>query len=282
MKLRADPLRGRPVGGLLDQDVTEAESSRRAQVTKRARSDSLRTRVSRWRSTNGRASSGSSSSAASVENSLPTTAAREITARTPGPRRSRRADSSAWIVGGIVISPRSASPSRELVERVCWTDEGCPRLAERARRALALRRPDRRARGGRPAGAKSDRARAVRARAGSCVQGVAARPARSLLEQLLAREAAEQHHGGLPRLLGQVLDRVEQRRLRPVDVLEDHDHRSVSRQCFEQASGRPEDLLAITGGPRVADRVLEALGERPCLVADRRATLHRARGRRAG
>ena len=62
---------------------------------------SLRARVSRWRATNARASSGRRSTAAWAENSLPTTAARVITARSPGPRRSRRADSSAAIVGGI-------------------------------------------------------------------------------------------------------------------------------------------------------------------------------------
>ena len=50
---------------------------------------------------NARAFSGSRSTVASAENSLPTIAAREITARSPGPSRSRRADSSASIVGGI-------------------------------------------------------------------------------------------------------------------------------------------------------------------------------------
>ena len=56
------------------------------------------------RATNSRASSGSRSTVASAENSLPTTAARLITARSPGPRRSRRADNSAAIVGGIASS----------------------------------------------------------------------------------------------------------------------------------------------------------------------------------
>ncbi len=93
-----------------------------------------------------------------------------------------------------------------------------------------------------------------------------AAPAGSPLEQLRSGDANEQDRR-FPHPLGQVLDQVEKGGLGPVHILEEDDQRSVSRQCFEQASGRPEDLLAITGGPLVANRVLEALGEWPCLVA---------------
>ena len=54
VKLRADPLRGRPVGGLLDQDVAEPEPlAGPADETGPIRS--LRTRASMCRATNGRA-----------------------------------------------------------------------------------------------------------------------------------------------------------------------------------------------------------------------------------
>ena len=86
---------------------------------------------------------------------------------------------------------------------------------------------------------------------------LADRPGRTLFEQLRPGEAEEQDRDPAPPL-GEVCDQVEQGRFGPVDVLEDHDDRSLSRNRLEQPQKREEDLLASDrgiAGDRVADRL---------------------------
>ena len=94
VKLRPQALRGRSVSRLLDQDVTEAKAPRPRPGAGAGAMNSLRARVSRCGAERARVL-GQEVERGLAENSLPTMAAREITARSPGPSRSRRADSSA-------------------------------------------------------------------------------------------------------------------------------------------------------------------------------------------
>ena len=67
-----------------------------------------------------------------------------------------------------------------------------------------------------------------------------ATPAGPRLEQVAARDAQDQHRRVDP--LAEVLDEIEQRRLRPVDVVERDDQRPLPRDRLEQAANRPERL----------------------------------------
>jgi hypothetical protein len=57
----------------------------------------------------------------------------------------------------------------------------------------------------------------------------------------------------------EVLDEVEERRLGPVDVVDDRDERPVARQSLEEDAGCPEDLLRACGLVGRADCTEEAL-----------------------
>ena len=98
---------------------------------------------------------------------------------------------------------------------------------------------------------------------------LSAAPAGSLLEQLGTGDADEEDRR-TPHPLRQVLDQVEEGGLGPVDVLEEDDEGPLPGERLEQAPGGPEDLLAIARRLRDADRLLEAVGERPRLVSRRR------------
>ena len=88
-----------------------------------------------------------------------------------------------------------------------------------------------------------------------------AEPVRSLLEELRAGDADEEDRR-FPGPLREVLDQVEERGLRPVNVLEEDDQRTAAGQRREESPRRPEDLLALDRGLRAADRLQEGLGER--------------------
>ena len=79
--------------------------------------------------------------------------------------------------------------------------------------------------------------------------GVRAGPVRAALEQLLAREA-EQHQRRVARVLEQVLDQVEQRRLGPVDVLED-EHERALRRASASNSSRTAHVRSSRGARRL-------------------------------
>jgi hypothetical protein len=70
------------------------------------------------------------------------------------------------------------------------------------------------------------------------------------LEEFGARET-DQQHGRVLGEVGHVLEAVQQRRGRPMQVLDDHDDGAVAGQVLEQLAYRPEGLLgsAIGLGP---------------------------------
>ena len=87
-----------------------------------------------------------------------------------------------------------------------------------------------------------------------------AAPARALLEELETGDAhKEDRH--TPNPLRHVLDQVEEGGLGPVHVLEEDHEWLLPGERFEEASGGPEDFLAIARRLRDADGLLEAVGE---------------------
>src|SRR5207247_10333120 len=70
---------------------------------------------------------------------------------------------------------------------------------------------------------------------------LASGPAGPLVEQLGPRKA-EQEHRRVAAQVDDVLDQVEQRRLGPVDVLEDGDERALPGERLEQAPHSPRGL----------------------------------------
>ncbi len=80
----------------------------------------------------------------------------------------------------------------------------------------------------------------------------AACPLRTGVEELRPREA--EHQDRSPRELGNVLHEIEERRRRPVQVLEDKDDRPLSRERLEQAARRPGRLLDGAWRRRLACR----------------------------
>jgi hypothetical protein len=96
-------------------------------------------------------------------------------------------------------------------------------------------------------------------------------PARPRVEQVRPCEA-EQQHRRVVRPAGEVLQQVEQRRLRPVDVFDEHDERTLPRELLEQPAHRPEGL---TSGRRVrADRTEHARRDELCVVGVAEALAH--------
>ena len=221
-------------------------------------------------------------------NSFPTTAPRSSTARSPGPRRSRRAASSAWIVSGSV---RSASPPSSASARSCSRKSGLPSAAStmRARWSDSSVAPPRPSSSASASSAESA-SRTIRS---TFVAPVEER--RSLLEQLLAGEADDRDRP--LSLVREVLDELEERRLRPVDVVEDEDERPLARARLAELSEEPgelgrrrrrlgvergEDRVALVARPReiqhLAQRpVRDAVAVREAAAPERRDTLRAPR-----
>ena len=82
----------------------------------------------------------------------------------------------------------------------------------------------------------------------------AAAPRRPHLQELLAADA-QQKDRRFARPVGDVLDQVEQARLRPVHVVEDEDQRPLMGQGREQPTDRPEGVVRIGSALRQADRL---------------------------
>ena len=193
-------------------------------------------------------------------NSVPTTEAPSRTRRSAGARRSRRAPMSAWIVAGIGTSARSdaatqrppchcSTPSSTRMATSSSRKSGCPSPASRIRSRTSgvdLLRPEQ----------VVDELRALLAaeRGQREVRRVhpPAPPARPLLRELGPREADHQEWH-VPGGAGQVRDEVEQRLLRPVDVVEDHDERPVACHGLEEPADRPEDLVGDRRDPAEAE-----------------------------
>ena len=106
VQLSTDFLRDPAVGGVADEDVAEAEGILIRQA-RALRLDEPSAHKSLKKDAHLRPGCGEMESAA--QNSLPTTAAASSNARSPEASRSRRAESSAWIVSGTAASWPSSS-----------------------------------------------------------------------------------------------------------------------------------------------------------------------------
>ena len=97
----------------------------------------------------------------------------------------------------------------------------------------------------------------------SCVRR--GQPALAFLEHFGARQAKEQDRC-IMRPAREVLDQVEQRRCRPVDVLDHDDKRPVARNLFEQTAHGPEQLT--TDGRRAGrtDCAQDPLSDELCII----------------
>ena len=150
----------------------------------------------------------------------------------PGSSRSMRAASTAWRLGG-----RPSPPSSIPAATSCSRKSGLPS-------ARVTMRSD--------APRSSSSARAADERAGLRVRerlerhqrppGLRRRPRGPLVQELGAGEA-EQQDRGAAREGHQVLEQVEQRRLGPVDVLDDRDQGALARDALEQPADGPGRLL---------------------------------------
>ena len=200
-----------------------------------------------------------------VRNSFPITAPRSRTARSPGPSRSRRAASSAWIVSG---SARSASRPRAPARAAARGRAGFP---PRPRRS-GVRWSDSRIDPPRP----SSSASASAAESASSSMRVDVLPAleerRLLLEQLLAGEADDEN-----RLLAR--GRRHARRARGTSARPSGDRRrrgraAASARAPRRAAGsatRSRPPEAVSRRQRGEDgvalvalaRLLDSLAERP-------------------
>jgi hypothetical protein len=91
----------------------------------------------------------------------------------------------------------------------------------------------------------------------------AACPLRPGVEELRPREAEQEDRSS--RELGNVLHEVEERRRRPVQILEGEDDRPLSRKRFEQAASRPGRLLDRARRRRLARRGSDPRRDEPAI-----------------
>ncbi len=182
---------------------------------------------------------------ASAGNSLPTIAAPASTARSPGPRRSRRAASKASIVGGSGMSPPSRPVSAAMASS-CSRKRGLLSAADVIRARVAAgsaTSPSRLSSSdsdslGKSGSRKSDVASSARPRP-------SARPA---LEQVRPCKTNEED-GRAARPPREMLDEIEERPLGPVEVFEDDDERTLAGDFLHQLADGPERLLLARRPP---------------------------------
>ena len=176
----------------------------------------------------------------------PSTEPRSSTSRSAGSSWSSRAASSAWIVGGTATSP----PPDSRHERDHLLDEERVALGrlEDPLAQLVVDAVAERARSARP----SRPARA--ARAGRSSRSACRRPSAGRRVEQLRPGHAEQQDRRVARQVGDVLDQVEERRLAPVDVVEDDDERAARRP---RASSSLRKAQAISSRRAAAGVVAE-------------------------
>ena len=208
----------------------------------------------------GRSAAGRSSASALRWKPRPSTAARSTTARSFGGSASMRAASSAWMDGGRPAVAAGAHGDDLLEEEgvslgggehAPGVGRGDPRAGRELREQLGRVVVRERAEG---------EDRAARARAGDP----------SALEQLRARQADEQQRD-VPRERRHMVEQVEQRRLGPVDVVDDDDQRPVGGADLEQPADRPVGLVGRDGARGDADDARDVAGDRLRLVVARAA-----------
>ena len=188
---------------------------------------------------------GASARIASRWKTRPSTETRASSARSSSGSRSRRAPSSAWIVGGTGSSPEVAErPAPVLAAEQAVVDQHREQLLGEQRVALgrARRCEPTRPRGSapRPSRFRPARGSRPRQRLEQDRRGVqlAPAPAGAHVEQLRPRHA-QQHDRGLARDVGHVLDQVEEGRLGPLEVVQDHDERAVAARAPRRAGAPP-------------------------------------------
>ena len=240
MQLRPQPLGQPAVGDLADQRVGEAEGVLAARARRgRAGSSWLRTSAISAPARS-RVPAGSSSASAPRWKLRPSTEACSSSARSSGSSRSMRAASTASMVGGSVPV---AADRHELLEEQRVAFRRARRSA--ARRSGSARHAPRRAPAPRASGQRVEREHRRAA--------LRRRPRGPLLEQLRAAEAHEQDRRAA-RERGDVVDQVEQRRLGPVDVVEDDHERPVgARDRARAAAARPTPSPPAWPARRSAD-----------------------------
>ena len=99
------------------------------------------------------------------------------------------------------------------------------------------------------------------------------RPGRPHVEEVGARSAEDEDRRAARRG-GDVLDEVEERRVGPVDVVDDEDERPLRRERLEEPPERPRSLVGRAAAVALADRAGdEPRGEVAVLDAARGARL---------
>ena len=211
-------LRQRVVGGVTDQDVPEAVGVVARELR---RSPAGRAPCGRAREPPSRPVSAPSACTAPRWNTCPSTAPRSSTLRSSPSSWSSRAASSAWTVGGTTTSPpplrRPSRPSPRRRADFRRPRRGSSRRAQRrsCRRACAISSS--------VSSGESGSSRTVVAFSSPPPQPAAGRAAPGRPRQRSRIGAPAAHGRG-------VLDEVEERRLAPVDVVEDHEQRRRPRR----------------------------------------------------
>ena len=90
---------------------------------------------------------------------------------------------------------------------------------------------------------------------------LASTPIGSHLEKLGAGEAEEEDRR-VPRPIGDMVDEIEERRLGPMEILEDDDQWTLARERLEQLPHRPEGLLRRPSCRGPTDRGVDPRGDR--------------------
>ena len=89
---------------------------------------------------------------------------------------------------------------------------------------------------------------------------VTPRPCGAFIQQFGPRRTEEDDGVGRGEV-GDVLEQIQQRRLRPVHILEDGDERSSSGERLEQPANRPVGLFRRRGRPGEAEELRQPLGD---------------------
>ena len=196
-------LRQRLVGGVADQRVTEGEAALAGQRHRSRPSSCLRVSASSTTSSRAPSPAGASAATASRQNSLPTTEAAPIAWSSSIGSRSRRAASSAWIVGRDRDGVRVVLALADQREHLLHEERIALRAAHQLGALSSLSGPSR-SRSSISATVSASESRSSRT---ALEPRPGVRPRRALLRELLAGQADEQERS--LRGVEQELDQIE-------------------------------------------------------------------------